>query len=536
MAAQIKATEFLGTFGVRARAVREAVARLTEGAPSLAQLVRATALPRRTVEELLAVLAEDLAGDGSIRPDLVAAYRDACGYEQLRRTALPDPLAARLSSSPDLVERLERLVAGAPAARPGLDHVAATATTIARRALWLDSTFDLAGASVLCAGDHDLTSLALRLVNPDVAVTVVDLDERILSYLDEQGAGVRCLYGDFRLGLPAEAAESADLVVTDPPYTPDGVRLFLARGLQGLRDHEHGRLVLAYGYGDRQPALGLKVQQAIGQLQLAYEAILPGFNRYHGAEAVGSASDLYVLQPTARTPKALEPAIRESVANIYTHGAQSVEGTADALESTVADALLAAAAGTDRLPVPALIGERWPHAPAGSARLGQARLFQHGLPANLVRRDPFGVAIDLAADPGPWLLRALLATNATRVAILVPNGHPDLADARGQGALTSLLSAKYALRFRRSFPDSRHAIVEAARVPADSAAGLVLERAHGKAANSWREGLIRASGGTLTKNEARSAIAVASRHPDLLDTAPISLPRHQLTALLADIG
>jgi hypothetical protein len=534
VAVAIKATEFVGTFGVRGRAVREAIALLTEGAPSLAQLVRATALPRRTVEELLDALAEDLASDGSIRPDRVAAYREAFGYGQLRRTALPDPLAARLS--PELVGELERLVTGAPTGRQALDHVAATATTVARRALWLDSTFDLAGANVLCVGDHDLSSLALRLVNPDVAVTVVDVDERVLAHLDEQGLGVRCLYSDLRLGLPAEASEWADLVVTDPPYTPDGVRLFLARGLQGLRDHDHGRLVLAYGFGDRQPALGLKVQQAIGQLQLAYEAILPGFNRYHGAQAVGSASDLYVCQPTARTWKALDPAIRESVANIYTHGAQSVEGTVDALESTVADAVLAAAAGEAGLPVPALIGDRWPRVPAGSARLGLAPLVHNGLPANLVRREPFGVALDLGADPGPWLLRALLATNATRVAILVPNGHPDLADARAQRSLIDLVGSKYQLRFRRSFPDPRHAIVEASSTSPDSVARLVLERAYGKAANSWREGLIRATGGTLTKNEARAAIAEASRRPDLLDSAPISLPRHQLTALLADIA
>ena len=75
---------------------------------------------------------------------------------------------------------------------------------------------------------------------------MVDLDERILEYLDTvataRGLRVRCLVGDLRFGLPGPARDWADLVFTDPPYTPDGVRLFLARGVQGLRDREHGRL------------------------------------------------------------------------------------------------------------------------------------------------------------------------------------------------------------------------------------------------------------------------------------------------------
>ena len=81
----------------------------------------------------------------------------------------------------------------APPPLPALDHVPATAATVARRALWLDGTFDLAGASVLCVGDHDLTSLALARLVPGVAVTVVDLDERVLAHIDEQRLGVRCL-------------------------------------------------------------------------------------------------------------------------------------------------------------------------------------------------------------------------------------------------------------------------------------------------------------------------------------------------------
>src|SRR5438552_3128226 len=83
----------------------------------------------------------------------------------------------------------------------------------ARGAIWLDSRYDLACAHLLCIGDHDLTALLVTLVNPAVQVTVVDLDERILEYLDtvasERSRPVRCLAGDLRFGLPGPARDWA---------------------------------------------------------------------------------------------------------------------------------------------------------------------------------------------------------------------------------------------------------------------------------------------------------------------------------------
>ena len=94
------------------------------------------------------------------------------------------------------------------------------------------------------------------------------------------------------LGAEIELVPAApgipDLVFTDPPYTPEGVALFLGRGAETLRDRVNGRLVMAYGFSPLAPALGVKVQRAVHELDLAVEAILPAFNRYEGAQAIGS--------------------------------------------------------------------------------------------------------------------------------------------------------------------------------------------------------------------------------------------------------
>lgn len=539
-------TEVVAGFGAGNRRLREALAMLTERRQTAEGLVRGCALPRRTVESLLRAADRDLdtnADGAMIRADRAAAYRDRFAIDQLRRSQVADPYDARLAAHGALVAQVEADIAAAPAAREALDHVAATAETVVRRALWLNAAFDLAGAHVLCVGDHDLSSLAISALVPEVTVTVVDVDEQLLDFIEgravQRGYGIRCWYADCRFGIPGNVAGSADVVLTDPPYTPEGVRLFLGRGLQGLRDRPNGRLVMAYGFSPLHPALGLKVQRAVQELDLVAEAILPVFNRYHGAQAVGSASDLYVLRPTARTFQILDTKLAGAAVNIYTRGAQSREGRPGTLDPGVAEAVIHLAAGTDGKPS-LLAGAGWPAVPDGTAASDLASLFGPGVPAPAGRRPR--VAVNLADDPGPWLLRALMAVNADRLAALVPNNHGDLASQESQRALTTLIAPKYSLRLRRSTPAPGYAVVEATAVAPEqgtmTVAHELLCRAHGKLGNVWREALIRHSaerlGKPLTRNEARRLIAEAAARQTWLDGRLIDLPRHAIRAVLSE--
>ena len=67
------------------------------------------------------------------------------------------------------------------------------------------------------------------------------------------------------------------------------------------------------------------MQHALSQLNLVNEAIYPDFNRYFGAEAIGSAADLYVLRPTTKTWPAVAARVDGYGTAIYTQGPQSVE-------------------------------------------------------------------------------------------------------------------------------------------------------------------------------------------------------------------
>ncbi|MFI5587941.1 bis-aminopropyl spermidine synthase family protein [Amycolatopsis sp. NPDC051758] len=466
--------DVLAKHGVGVRPLYRVIDLLRTGDHDLGELVRLSTAPRRSVEDVLAALGDDLDRSGDrlrISPGVAASYL------QYSAPRYADPLDEAVATH-ELLPKVAEWVAEVPSPLAALDHVQATPETVLRRALWLDARYDLASARLLFLGDHDLTSLAVRAVCPSAELTVVDLDERVLAYLDERGGReIRTVHTDLRVGLPPALGSGFDLVFSDPPYTPEGMGLFAARGVQALREPSEGRLLFAYGYSPRHPALGAQVQRSLATLGLTFEAILPGFNRYFGAQAIGSAADLYVCQPTAKAKKMRGGKGKSA---IYTHGPQSVE-----------------AAGTK----PALLEKLREIAVAGGLSL-------ESRPVDWAISGPEGdaIAMDLTADPGPWLLRTLLGTNARRLALLLPNAHPDLADERSQTALSALVQGKYALRYLRSTPDNRHAVVVADAVEHQDE---VLTRAHARLANV-----------SLDVPE------------DLRDLRLVDVPRHRLPDLL----
>ncbi|WP_063820827.1 bis-aminopropyl spermidine synthase family protein [Frankia sp. QA3] len=555
-------------YRVHARAPRGVVAALTERPRTLRALVQDSGLPRRSVEEILDRLGDDLrTGTGGtfvLRPGAVDRYRTMIDYDELRAGTPLDPLAAEIGRHGALVTTMHELIASAPRPRTDLDHVPATAATVVRRAVWLSTHYDLREAHLLCVGDHDLTSLAVVLLaaaaSPGPArrgptVTVVDIDEDLLEFLDRSARSrdvrLRCLYADLRFGLPPSVAGGADLAFTDPPYTPQGVSLFAARGAQGLADRERGRVLVAYGFSERVPTLGWKVQRALLDQGLVFEAIWPAFHTYEGAEAVGARADMYVCQPTPATWKHLDrpaPARGPAATAIYTRGRQSTESRPAPLAGPVVAAatrFLAAAPGRG-----VFVGERPELDAAHAAHAHLATVLERGLPtAAAGAGGPLSAVADLSDDPGPWLTRLLLAVNADRLAVIVNADHRVLgAGGCARGALDPL-RAKWAATPEHdlALDDEGRAggatrlVTFAAVDPAvlDPGARLarwLLDRPHGKIGNVWRDGLIRivreADGRVLAQREALAAARRAVGDADLLAVRLIDLPRHTLASTL----
>ena len=191
---------------------------------------------------------------------------------------------ARAAAQAASLERMRELLAGVPEPLTDLDHVPATAATVLERVRYLHEHYELERCRVLLLGDHDATSLAFGALGVRAArARVVDVDQRQLRFASD---GVDTWFADLRVGLPAPLRDRFDIVLTDPPYSPAGVGLFAARALEAMK--REARLLVAYGYPEGSPALGLKVQAELCALELVYEAVLPDFNAYDGALAIGS--------------------------------------------------------------------------------------------------------------------------------------------------------------------------------------------------------------------------------------------------------
>ncbi|GAA3727226.1 hypothetical protein HDA32_003655 [Spinactinospora alkalitolerans] len=528
-------SELLDEQGVDATRGHRVLAALSDGRWwSGRELVRATAVANRVMDGVL-----DALGDELERDDERVRLRAPGGYAAFDRPRPADPVGHLLHARPEAAAELERLVAEAPRSRLDLDHVAATADTALRRAVFLATRFELSGARLLCVGDHDLTSLAAGLVRPGTEADVVDVDERMLAYIDSAaarlGLRVRCHFADLRLGLPAAVRGRADLVFTDPPYTPEGVELFVRRGLEGLADPRRGRVLLAYGASETTPALTVKTQERLTRLGLATEAIWPDFNRYLGAEAIGAASDLYVLRGTTRTPAG---GSGRDAARIYSRGANAKESRG-ALDAATAGAL------PDLAAADTVVGD-WPSGavPEGARRVRTVTW----LAAPTAAQD---AVINLTGGWEALLSRSILASSAARVRVVVPAGTPEVRDAAGQRNLREIVAPRYELRFLNGSPDARRCVVAARRVDlpddADPVTRLLWhcrDRAHGTVASVLREGLIRVAadiGHPVNKKQARTRIAAAA--PWLSGHTLLDLPRHRLkeldhavAALVADLN
>ena len=535
-------------WGLDFQRVRRVLARLG-AATTVSELVAASGLARRDVEAVLAALAgPDRPGsapaDGPPSPvpsGAAAAEGIVAGLVALP----PDALARRPAvGEAELAAQMAALAEGLPPSRWRLDHVPATAATMARRALYLAGEYELDGASVLCLGDHDLTSLAVGAVSPDTALTVVDIDERILDHIagsaPDLGVTVTAAWADLRLALPPSLVGTADLVFTDPPYTVDGIRLFLARALEALRPSGHGRIAFCFGTGERHLVKALEVQSLLGDLRLALEALLPGFNRYDGAEAIGARSDLYICRPTtgARVGESAAPARRKvrSAARIYTRGPAAEEAASKPLADAVkAAALTPVADGTA-----VLIGDGWPETAVSLPEFfGRVAAW-----ATAARPGPFPFSgtpvINTAPDFAGAALRTLLLAAPEQAVLVLPRR--EVAD-----LTLPLLSSAYELNEIPTGPGGDPAVMVATRDPRPPADGTEALLRHivlhpgAKVANSWRDALLaaaRAAGSPLTKNEARARIAAAIGDGDraILQLRTWELPLSALRRLSAAVA
>jgi N4-bis(aminopropyl)spermidine synthase len=202
------------------------------------------------------------------------------------------------------VERLAEIIKRAPSVDVTLDQAPCSPDTAMRRALLMLQNGALEGKRVLLLGDDDSVSIAIGLLGRALhkgdltrGVTVVDADERRIAFLRDAAAreqlALEVVHHDLRRPLPAGLRHAFDVIETDPPYTLEGARLFLARGCEALSPEADGQCFFSFTHWPASQMLEL--QKVFTELGLAVRAVWPNFNRYAGASMLGNLGQLIEL-------------------------------------------------------------------------------------------------------------------------------------------------------------------------------------------------------------------------------------------------
>lgn len=222
------------------------------------------------------------------------------------------------------VEKYQNYTKNFLADKVNLDHISATCDTAIDRAIYLIKNYDIKNIKIAMLGDHDFTSIALKILCKDCDVTVFDVDRDVLNFVHDFDCDIKTTYADFRFGIHNQFNDMFDLLFTDPPYTANGMDCFLKNAKNLCKKNIYSSIICSYYCGDLSIKNGLNVQKTILNNGLYIESIEHKFNKYNFAESLGYCSDLYCFRMVniAWTKNSLK---LDNVLNIYTHGIMSNE-------------------------------------------------------------------------------------------------------------------------------------------------------------------------------------------------------------------
>ena len=274
-------------------------------------LVRMTGIPKNLLHDILAELSEILMPTSK--------------YVEINNNLKSD-LKEELNlivknvnfDKKNILKLLKKYNSQRPAPDRNYDQFTATNKTTVRRIEVVDKYGDIEDKIIAVIGDDDLNSVALAMTKKAKKIISFEVDERIINLINkiaiENDLKIQTVKCDVKNELPKEFMQKFDVIITDPPYTPNGISLFLNRGIELLKQKLTSRIYLSYGNSDRARERELEVQKIIIEKGLLIKDKKNQFSRYYGAESIGSRSSLYLLDWTPKTK-----VIKNQINKIYTN-------------------------------------------------------------------------------------------------------------------------------------------------------------------------------------------------------------------------
>ncbi len=241
---------------------------------------------------------------------------------ELREDILSDSLKKinhiKNSGFLNLKSRLYSALSLRPIPDRKLDQFYATKNTTYRRAKKMATMGDIYNRNIAFLGDDDFTSISVALTGQAKSITVFEVDNRLIEIIrkfsTENNLNIEVVKQDLLTDFDKIYLHTFDTVFTDPPYTPNGINLFVNRAVELLIPQFTSRLYLCYGNSDRAREREVVIQKNLSDFGFLLHAKYFQFNRYHGAQSIGSRSSLYLLDWTPQTKT-----INQSYDKIYTY-------------------------------------------------------------------------------------------------------------------------------------------------------------------------------------------------------------------------
>ncbi len=151
-----------------------------------------------------------------------------------------------------------------------------------KRAAYMNSWADLEGKSVFILGDDDLLSLALALTNLPSSITVLDIDKRVVDYINNKAKNMSVKLEAYEYNvkepLPETFIEKYDVFSSEPLETYSGLRAFLLRGTLALK--KGGSAYVGLSRSEANPKKWIYFQKTILKFGYYITDIRLKFSRY----------------------------------------------------------------------------------------------------------------------------------------------------------------------------------------------------------------------------------------------------------------
>lgn len=211
----------------------------------------------------------------------------------------------------EVYDELELIFKNRPMVDVTIDQSKCTVETAVKRVIIALKNNAIIGKKIVCIGDDDLISISINLILKKIfnnsipyntKIYVLDKDKRIIEYINKISemfdlSLITCREVDFKKKMLKDNTKCFDTVFTDPPYTVNGMELFITRGIEGLKKETGLNIFLSYAHKSQDSMY--KIESKILELGLSIYQIIPNFNEYEGAEILGNRGQMLILKTTS---------------------------------------------------------------------------------------------------------------------------------------------------------------------------------------------------------------------------------------------